>query len=72
MQRYRPDIAWPLTGKPWPTMAEDSEAGEYYHVKDVERLRAAFDFLLPLVHVDVRDRAIQIAGDADQHPEKSP
>ena len=43
MQRYRPDIAWPLTGKPWPIMAEDSDAGEYYAKAEVdaeiERLR---------------------------------
>lgn len=38
MQRYRPDIAWPLTGKPWPIMAEDSEAGEYYAKAEVDEV----------------------------------
>lgn len=42
MQRYRPDIAWPrLNGEPWPIMVEDSEAGQFYHCVDVERLAAA-------------------------------
>lgn len=38
MQRYRPDIAWPLTGKPWPIMAEDSETGEYYAKAEVDEV----------------------------------
>ena len=41
MQRYRPDIAWPNEGKPWPIMAEDSQEGDFYHRDDVERLRDA-------------------------------
>lgn len=36
MQRYRPDIAWPLNGDPFPIMAEDSATGEYYHWADVD------------------------------------
>jgi hypothetical protein len=42
MQRYRPEIAIPNTGKPWPIMAEDSQEGEYYHRAEVDPALAEF------------------------------
>lgn len=38
MQRYRPEIAIPVSGKPWAIMAEDSDEGEYYAKDEVDRI----------------------------------
>ncbi len=44
MQLYKPGIAFPNSGNPWPIMEEASEDGEYYYKEDVhadvKRLRA--------------------------------
>jgi len=59
MQLYKPGIAFPNNGNPWPIMEEASEDGEYYYKEDVhdeiDRLNkkcAALAALVYPVHPD--------------------